>query len=325
MSFLCKNVSMDTKSSSIYLFRTILSNGLKMKNNFILFLFILAFAYLPLWAEAQNPPAVPAPKVEVDILSEMPSDTSAAPAIETPSVVIDDDAKAAQVKKNLANVPTPPEKPIPEIGEDLTVLELFSTQACTFCPKADALMKQLIKKKNLIALSCHIDYFDVKEGSLSQPICSTRQVAYESSLGSGPKYTPQMVVNGRYDAIGYLVNELDEAFIRAQESKIQPIEVEKRKDKLFDLVLPDIEVKKYKIWLMVFDNPRTITVADGANRGKDMTYYNVVSKAGFLGNWKGQAKTIKFDAKLDPTSKGFAVLVQDEETNHVAAATQYLK
>lgn len=276
---------------------------------------------------AQNPPAVPAPIVEVESLLDMPPaiNEDVDIVIETPSVIIDYDAQPDPLKAISTDVPAPPEKPIPEISDDLTVLELFSTQACTFCPKADALMKQLIKKKNLIALSCHIDYFDVEEGSLSQPICSTRQVAYEWSLGAGPKYTPQMVVNGRYDAIGYLVSELDEAFLRAQAIKLQPLKIKKRKDNLFDLILPDLEVRKYNIWLLVFDNPHTVTVATGANRGKEMTYYNVVSKAGFLGKWKGVAKTLKFDAKLEPTSKGFAILVHDEETNHIIAAAQYLK
>lgn len=295
---------------------------------FALMFVVLSGAFVSSATHAQNPPAVPPVAVEAESLSDMPaavSEQAGDTIIETPDVVIDSDAEPDPMASISADVPAPPEKPLPEIGDDLTVLELFSTQACTFCPKADALMKQLIKKKNLIALSCHIDYFDVEIGSLSQPICSTRQIAYEQSLGSGPKYTPQMVINGSYDAIGYLASELDEAFIRAQENKIHPLEVEKRKDGLFDLNLPDLDIHKYKIWLLVFDNPRTLQVASGANRGKEMTYYNVVSKAGFLGNWKGAARTVKFDAKLEPVSKGFAILVHDEETNQIVAATQYLK
>ncbi len=285
--------------------------------------------------EAQNPPAVPPVEVEAESLLDIPltaiegetekSFSDQNTMIEKPDVIIDSEAKPDPLNAISTDVPAPPEKPIPEIGNDLTVLELFSTQACTFCPKADTLMKQLITKENLIALSCHIDYFDVDGGSLSQPICSTRQIAYEGSLDSGPKYTPQMVVNGRYDAIGYLASELDDAFLRAQTEKIHALEVEKRNDGLFDLILPDLDVRKYKIWLLAFDNPRTIIVADGANRGKEMTYYNVVSKAGFLGNWKGVAKIMKFDAKLEPVSKGFAILVHDEENNHIVAAVKYLK
>ena len=46
-----------------------------------------------------------------------------------------------------------------------TVIELFSSQACMFCPKADALLDVLALKDNVIALACHVDYFDLREGS----------------------------------------------------------------------------------------------------------------------------------------------------------------
>ncbi len=286
------------------------------------------------FVRAETPPAVPVTTVEAETLIETPviktnaQDMGGAESkavTDMPDKVIDESANIPIKKEIDLNVPPPPEKPIPEIGDSLTVLELFSTQACTFCPKADALMKQLIKKKNLIALSCHIDYFDVAEGSLSQPICSTRQIAYEGALNAGPKYTPQMVINGRYDAIGYLVSELDDAFLQAQKTTLEKIKVKKIKNKNFELTLPDLALAEYKIWLVVFDNPRTIMVADGANRGKEMTYYNIVSKAGFLGNWNGNGKPLKFDAKMDDMSKGFAVLVHDAKTQHILAAGQYLK
>ncbi len=285
-------------------------------------------------APAETPPAVPVISVEAETLIETPitkpnaSDLGGAESeavTDTPDTIIDESANLPVKKQVDLNVPPPPEKPLPEISDDLTVLELFSTQACTFCPKADSLMKQLIKKKNLIALSCHIDYFDVEQGSLSQPICSTRQTAYEGALNTGPKYTPQMVINGRYDAIGYLVTELDEAFLQAQKTKLEKVKIKKIENKNFELTLPDLALGEYKIWLMVFDKPRTIMVADGANRGKEMTYYNIVSKAGFLGNWRGGGKTLKFDAKMDDTSKGFAVLVHDAASQHILAAGQYLK
>lgn len=281
-------------------------------------------------AKAQTPPAVPAPSVQVQPLGDLNiGDDAPAPGtvIERPDVIVDPSQKAGQSivsPKITTEVPAPGRKPIPEIGKDLTVLELFSTQACTFCPKADALMKQLTEIENLIALSCHVDYFDVTVGSLSQPICSTRQIAYENSLDSGPKYTPQMIVNGRYDAIGYMTGELNAAFEKAEIYPLHAVSVLRREDGLFDLALPDLEIKEYKIWLLVFDQPKNIIVQDGANRGKEMVYYNIVSNAGFLGNWNGAAKTVKFDAKLNAQSKGFAVLVHDADSEHIVAAEQYL-
>ncbi len=281
-------------------------------------LYSLIFGILIAPVYAQSPPAVPVVGVEAQSLAPLPV------------LPISEDDKSPLPKDSRyisqPEIPRPDVKPVLDIGKDqLAVLELFSTQACTFCPKADAMMEQLADRKQLIALSCHIDYFDVAQGSLSLPICSTRQVAYEASLNGGPKYTPQMVVNGRYDAIGYLLNRVEDAFARAREAPLTAVKITRGDMGLFTLNLPDLEMGDYKIWLLVFDKPRTIEVAEGANRGRDITYYNVVSNAGFLGNWDGAHKSLKFDAKMHEMAKGFAVLIHDAKTNHIIAAAKYLK
>ncbi len=276
---------------------------------------------------AENLPAVPVTNVSSEELVSAPPSSISTDDVSTPEEAVDIpiNAPISPTEGQPTVTPRPYLKPSPETGGELKVLELFSTQACTFCPKADNLMKQLVKRPNLIALSCHIDYFDVAEGSLALPICSTRQKAYETSLGVGPKYTPQMVVNGRYDAIGYLLTELDEALAHAEATKISEIKIKKVENSLFTLEMPEDQIGAYKTWLLVFDKPHAIQVASGANRGKEMTYYNVVSKAGFLGAWDGKSKTLKFDAKMDDKSKGFAILTHDESTNHIIAAGQFLK
>lgn len=282
-------------------------------------LYILIFGILIAPVYAQSPPAVPVAAVEAQSLEPLP----VSPISE------DDKSDLPKDRRYIVSqpeIPHPEVKPVLDIGKDkLVVLELFSTQACTFCPKADAMMEQLADRKQIIALSCHIDYFDVTKGSLSLPVCSTRQIAYEESLDGGPKYTPQMVVNGRYDAIGYLLNKVEDAFARAKEEPLIPVKITKENTGLFTLNLPDLDMGGYKIWLLVFDKPRTIEVAEGANRGRDITYYNVVSNAGFLGNWDGAHKSLKFDAKMHDMAKGFAVLIHDAKTNHIIAAAKYLK
>src|SRR5690606_6242302 len=95
------------------------------------------------------------------------------------------------------------------------IIELFSSQACAFCPRADRLLADLAQQVHVIALACHVDYFDVRSGALSQPFCSERQNWYMRALRGGPNYTPQMVVQGRYDAIGYDMPAVTHALRRA--------------------------------------------------------------------------------------------------------------
>ena len=41
-----------------------------------------------------------------------------------------------------------------------TVVELFTSQGCSSCPPADALLKKLSARPDIIALSLHINYWD---------------------------------------------------------------------------------------------------------------------------------------------------------------------
>ncbi len=212
-----------------------------------------------------------------------------------------------------------------KIENGYVVLELFTTQACTFCPKADALFQDYIDHDDVIALGCHVDYFDVKEGSLSVPICSSRQYEYEKSLNAGSKYTPQAVFNGQINAVGYLQSDMQDALDNARNSAVARIEVQQLRDGLFQIVLPpmaktDTDRNLYKIWMLPYDLPHTVRVADGANQGKDITYYNRVSGARLLGQWDGKVKVLQVPLTFDETVKGYAILVQDEQQKIVAAA-----
>lgn len=284
----------------------------------VIAVFALSFLIFPAHALEDVPPAVPPPTVQAEALPLPPPKQVKKAPIKT---FVPKAKKAKPAPKSV--VFTPPIKPVtmPK-GKGFYVLELFSSQACTFCPKADAMMKAYANQPHMIALSCHIDYFDVKAGSLSLPICSARQGAYELSLDIGPKYTPQMVVNGRVDAIGYLPKEIAKAFAQVRRSPITSLPVERISGGLYRANLPAIEAGQYNVWLFVYQQPKTVAVKDGGNRGKNLTYYNVVSKVGFLGKWDGAAKALKFDAKLNEDSKGFALLVQRASDNGVVLAAK---
>ena len=58
-------------------------------------------------------------------------------------------------------VPAVEQEQIPRLGKAPVVVELFSSQACVFCPRADRLFADLLKQDNVIGLACHVDYFDV--------------------------------------------------------------------------------------------------------------------------------------------------------------------
>ncbi len=89
------------------------------------------------------------------------------------------------------------------------VVELFTSEGCSSCPPADALLGQLAvdardQRLPVHLLAFHVDYWDQLgwEDPFSAAAYSRRQKVYAASVGSARIYTPQMIVNGRDEFVG---------------------------------------------------------------------------------------------------------------------------
>lgn len=199
------------------------------------------------------------------------------------------------------------------------VIELFSSQACTFCPPADRFLGQLIQQQGVIGLSCHVDYFDVKKGSLSKNFCTKRQTNYINALKVPAHYTPQMVVNGRHEVIGYEADKISAAILKARAERMDRLQITPAPDGSYNFNLPakDLQGQEVHVWLAIFDKPHNKTIQEGGNRGKNVTYYNVVSSLTDIGKWNGVAQTRKVNPFLKQKDAGFAILVQNHVTGKI--------
>ena len=202
------------------------------------------------------------------------------------------------------------------------VIELFSSQACTFCPPADRFLGQLVQQQGVIGLSCHVDYFDVKKGSLSKSFCTKRQTNYIKAMKVPAHYTPQMVVNGHMDVIGYEADKVSAAILKARAERMDRIQITRTADGsyTFPLAAKDLQGQNVHVWLAVFDKPHKKTVQDGGNRGKNVTYYNVVDSLTDIGAWNGAAQQRRVNPFLKAENAGFAILVQNHVTGRIIAS-----
>jgi hypothetical protein len=222
-------------------------------------------------------------------------------------------------------VPAVESEPIPMLGKAPIVIELFSSQACVFCPKADRLFADLLKQDNVIGLACHIDYFDVREGALSRPFCTKRQNWYMEVLGAGPNYTPQMVVNGMHDVIGYKFDSVIKTLQRSSYSEIKPLTLTQTKAKgTWKLTLPLDKLppkENLQLWLALYDEPHALNIAEGRNKGKKTVYYNIVSS---LGSTTAEiSKEVFVTPPLKAGHAGFVVILQDMQSGQIYGVARH--
>src|SRR5713226_10242286 len=97
----------------------------------------------------------------------------------------------------------------PQTARTPVVVELFTSEGCSSCPPADALLARLSEAPldgnvQLIALEEHVDYWN--DLGWMDPFSSrdwtSRQYVYSGVLRNGNPYTPQMVVDGTAEFVG---------------------------------------------------------------------------------------------------------------------------
>lgn len=100
---------------------------------------------------------------------------------------------AAEAALPLSDDMTPP-----TLSGSVPVLELYTSQACGACPKANEEFAEFAATHNVIALTFPVDYWDYLgwEDTFAQPAFTERQKAYNNTLGRRGPYTPQVIFNG---------------------------------------------------------------------------------------------------------------------------------
>jgi hypothetical protein len=206
------------------------------------------------------------------------------------------------------------------------VVELFTSQGCSSCPPADALLGELSKRPNIVALAFHVDYWDYIgwKDPFASPQFTQRQHDYGRTLGLHMVYTPQMVIDGRIDAVGSHRTAVEQAI--AASSKQPKLAVTVRGDRAsgYRVSVAQAEaglVGPAVVWLVLFDREHMTPVKRGENAGATLKDYNVVRAWRRLGEWTGEAVELPIDIDSAAiTTGGYAVILQADPVGPVLGA-----
>jgi hypothetical protein len=211
---------------------------------------------------------------------------------------------------------------IARAAEPRALLELFTSQGCSSCPAADKLLGELAADPSLIVLSLPIDYWDYLgwKDTLASPADTERQRGYAHVRGDRQVYTPQIVVNGSMHVLGSDRTAVEHMIVQTdQKSGVMSVPVTIAADAGGLSVKVDSAESAHnagEVWLCPIAKAVAVAIGRGENRGRTITYHNVVRGWVKLGDWNGAASTWNVPMSQLKTAGIDAAAVVVQEGSH---------
>lgn len=223
------------------------------------------------------------------------------------------------------------------------VVELFTSEGCSSCPPADALLarldgKQPVEGAEVLALAMHVDYWNHLGWAdpFSSPEFSERQGEYAAAYGKDGVYTPQMIVDGVREFAGGNEGVALEAVAHAAREPKAEVLLALAPTQTDEVVGISVQIEKFPkqtegdpvyVLLAVTESGLSTDVARGENSGRKLTHVGVVrviKQLGILPETRGA----RFKAETGvPVEKGWrrenlraVVFAQERGTRRVLAA-----
>jgi hypothetical protein len=199
----------------------------------------------------------------------------------------------------------------------LAVVELFTSQGCSSCPPADAALRDLARRTDLVALTMPVDYWDYLgwHDTLAKPAFTARQRAYAATRGDRQVFTPQVVVNGTGACIGSDAAGLEQLIQAGRPGPGVGIALSESGGTVAVEIAGATSGAgrgdSGEVWVLPVAKAREVAIERGENRGKTITYANVVRGMTRIGEWRGAP--LRLEVPL-ATAKGegdaYVVLLQ---------------
>jgi hypothetical protein len=217
------------------------------------------------------------------------------------------------------------------------LVELFTSEGCSSCPPADALLSRLgrtqpVRGADIIVLEEHVDYWDRLgwKDPFSSAAATARQSDYGEAFGASQVYTPQMIVDGGAEFVGSSDTDALRAIRTASQMSKPAVQLSWEKDDTLAIHIEPMNITGKRdgqqIFLVVAEDMLHSDVKRGENAGRALEHDGVVRQLLPLG-------------KIDAAPAGFSssvavhsarewsranlravVFVQEPHSRHVLAA-----
>lgn len=204
------------------------------------------------------------------------------------------------------------------------VVELYTSQGCTQCPRANRLLDMLSREDGVLALTLPVGIWDYLgwHDTFARPEFGDRQRAYSRAMRVRGRFTPQLVING---ARQISASDWDEARATFDQSRREG----------WPASAPDLRISRLRsgrvrvtvgsgsastaadIWLMAYDpGPLVVFITRGLNTNRTVAHYNLVRSIERLDGWSGRSAWYE-RARCSPEC---AVIVQEPNGGRILAA-----
>ncbi len=202
------------------------------------------------------------------------------------------------------------------------VIELFTSQGCSSCPPADALLAKLaadgtLGGRAIAPLSFHVDYWNDLGWAdpFSLPAWTERQHAYARSLGDDRVYTPELVVAGSAGMVGSQRAQVAAAIANAPHQELLPATAKWDADRV---AVTATAPANADVLVAIYETSTTTSVTRGENSGETLGSDRVVRRLELVAR-AGQHGTLALP--LDPKWRGVgAVAFAQRADRHIIAA-----
>ena len=210
------------------------------------------------------------------------------------------------------------------------VVELFTSEGCSSCPPADAVLARL-DREGVIILGEHVDYWDDQgwKDRFSSPLFSSRQQDYGAAMRSGSVYTPQAVVNGEKELLGSDARGLEIAIREFNRKPTAEVKLVLGESGTVGLQVGKLPPNSHKadVLLAITESNLETAVGGGENSGHKLKHAAVVRSLSKLaevdpkkpGDYVAEAK-LNFRPEWNRANLKVVLLIQDRDNRHILGA-----